>query len=74
MVEWSIAPVLKTGMPQGIVGSNPTPSATRLPRYIHHTISELTPEKLGDGTRRLPGSKRRCGVGVACVRTFRSDN
>ena len=27
MVEWSIAPVLKTGMPQGIVGSNPTPSA-----------------------------------------------
>ena len=27
MAEWSNAPVLKTGMPQGIVGSNPTPSA-----------------------------------------------
>lgn len=32
VVEWSIAPVLKTGMPQGIVGSNPTPSAMELPR------------------------------------------
>jgi hypothetical protein len=28
MAEWSIAPVLKTGDPQGSVGSNPTPSAT----------------------------------------------
>src|SRR5271165_2492025 len=27
MAEWSIAPVLKTGDPQGSVGSNPTPSA-----------------------------------------------
>jgi hypothetical protein len=27
MVEWFIAPVLKTGDPQGSVGSNPTPSA-----------------------------------------------
>ena len=27
VVEWSIAPVLKTGEPQGSVGSNPTPSA-----------------------------------------------
>lgn len=27
VVEWSIAPVLKTGGPQGPVGSNPTPSA-----------------------------------------------
>ena len=29
MAEWSIAPVLKTGDPQGSVGSNPTPSAIR---------------------------------------------
>ena len=28
MAEWTIAPVLKTGIPSGIVGSNPTPSAT----------------------------------------------
>jgi hypothetical protein len=28
MVEWFIAPVLKTGDPKGSVGSNPTPSAT----------------------------------------------
>ena len=28
MAEWTIAPVLKTGIPPGIVGSNPTPSAT----------------------------------------------
>ena len=31
MVEWSIAPVLKTGEPQGSVGSNPTPSAIPVP-------------------------------------------
>jgi hypothetical protein len=28
VAEWLNAPVLKTGMPQGIVGSNPTPSAS----------------------------------------------
>ena len=28
MAEWIIAPVLKTGDPQGSVGSNPTPSAS----------------------------------------------
>ena len=28
VAEWSKAPVSKTGMPQGIVGSNPTLSAT----------------------------------------------
>ena len=27
VAEWSNAPVLKTGEPQGSVGSNPTPSA-----------------------------------------------
>ena len=32
MVEWFIAPVLKTGDPQGSVGSNPTPSA----RFVYH--------------------------------------
>ncbi len=29
VVEWLMAPVLKTGDPQGSVGSNPTPSAAR---------------------------------------------
>src|SRR6266404_1115908 len=28
VVEWFMAPVLKTGRPKGLVGSNPTPSAT----------------------------------------------
>ncbi len=27
VVEWLMAPVLKTGRPKGLVGSNPTPSA-----------------------------------------------
>ncbi len=31
VAEWSNAPVLKTGIPQGIVGSNPTPSARARP-------------------------------------------
>jgi hypothetical protein len=26
VVEWLMAPVLKTGVPKGTVGSNPTPS------------------------------------------------
>ncbi len=30
VAEWSIAPVLKTGEPQGSVGSNPTSSAKLL--------------------------------------------
>ena len=31
MAEWLIAPVLKTGVPQGIGGSNPSPSAISAP-------------------------------------------
>ena len=30
VAEWSIAPVLKTGVPQGTVSSNPTASANYL--------------------------------------------
>ena len=30
VAEWTKAPVLKTGVPQGTVGSNPTPSANRV--------------------------------------------
>jgi hypothetical protein len=37
VVEWSIAPVLKTGEPQGSVGSNPTPSANFF-RYMFQMI------------------------------------
>src|SRR6266446_2308738 len=29
VVEWFMSPVLKTGRPRGLVGSNPTPSALR---------------------------------------------
>ncbi|SBO42787.1 protein of unknown function [Cyanobium sp. NIES-981] len=31
MVEWLMAPVLKTGDPQGSVGSNPTLSVLQMP-------------------------------------------
>ncbi len=31
VAEWSNAPVLKTDVPQGTVGSNPTPSAILAP-------------------------------------------
>ena len=34
VAEWSIAPVLKTGGPQGPVGSNPTPSAKSAKRIL----------------------------------------
>ena len=32
MAEWPIAPVLKTGSPQGLVGSNPTSSESKTPK------------------------------------------
>ena len=35
MVERFIAPVLKTGDPQGSVGSNPTPSAILILNDLH---------------------------------------
>ena len=48
VAEWSNAPVLKTGVPQGTVGSNPTPSAIRpLPLAevaLWHSVDE--PENL----------------------------
>ena len=41
MAEWTKAPVLKTGVPQGTVGSNPTPSAKRrMPYYAYILKSE----------------------------------
>ena len=36
MAEWSIAPVLKTGVPQGIGGSNPSLSAPSARRNAEH--------------------------------------
>jgi hypothetical protein len=42
MAERFKAPVLKTGDPQGSVGSNPTPSAMLNPRFNwNHTLSRL---------------------------------
>jgi hypothetical protein len=38
MVEWFIAPVLKTGDPQGSVGSNPTPSAMLIFKDLRRNI------------------------------------
>ena len=35
MAEWSIALVLKTSVPQGTVGSNPTSSAKQLEKKIY---------------------------------------
>ena len=34
VVEWLMAPVLKTGRAQALVGSNPTPSAKRNERSV----------------------------------------
>ena len=34
VVEWSIAPVLKTGVPQGTGGSNPSFSARRVEKRL----------------------------------------
>ncbi len=39
VVEWSIAPVLKTGVPQGTGGSNPSFSAQRVERVLMKFIS-----------------------------------
>jgi hypothetical protein len=39
MVERFIAPVLKTGDPQGSVGSNPTPSANSTPGALVYPIA-----------------------------------
>ena len=40
MAEWSNAPVLKTGVPQGTVGSNPTPSASLV--FLEAFLSSVT--------------------------------
>ena len=37
MVEWSITPVLKTGVPRGTGGSNPSLSAT------HYSLLRINP-------------------------------
>jgi hypothetical protein len=50
VVEWLMAPVLKTGRPKGLVGSNPTPSALR------RVISDPPSLKLGRG-REVTGEK-----------------
>ena len=45
MAEWSNAPVLKTGEPQGSGGSNPSPSATKnidMDFYVYVLQSEKT--------------------------------
>ena len=48
MVERFIAPVLKTGDPQGSVGSNPTPSAILSPHPIKEIYGVVeTPETSG---------------------------
>lgn len=44
VAEWSIAPVLKTGVPQGTVSSNPTASANIV--VIHRFIGNLNPYSL----------------------------
>lgn len=42
MAEWSIALVLKTSVPQGTVGSNPTSSAKQLEKkYMTDKLKEL---------------------------------
>ncbi|MFM8278325.1 MAG: hypothetical protein ACKN89_15315, partial [Cyanobium sp.] len=44
VVEWLMAPVLKTGDPQGSVGSNPTPSVLSdpSPRLALELVGDLS--------------------------------
>ena len=53
VVERSIAPVLKTGDPQGSVGSNPTPSAIRRSR-LNPSCGMRTQFEPETGRRRRP--------------------
>ena len=61
MAEWLKAPVLKTGIPKGNVGSNPTPSATvdvarqlRVPRTISEFLIPSFAWQLGIRLQRHP--------------------
>ena len=56
MAEWSNAPVLKTGVPQGTVGSNPTSSAS-FPFYCKYLSLSVTESYLArfSGIARLYG-------------------
>ena len=48
MAEWSNAPVLKTGVPRGTGGSNPSPSATRsfMGQLEHYFLNLLKTHQL----------------------------
>jgi hypothetical protein len=43
VVEWLMAPVLKTGDPKGSVGSNPTPSVFQKPSAGNESVPQLQP-------------------------------
>ena len=46
MAEWTMAPVLKTGNPQGFVGSNPTPSANGCTSFPSADVRDAKPDRL----------------------------
>jgi hypothetical protein len=48
MAEWSIAPVLKTGDPQGSVGSNPTPSARLIMNDLEFAFKDVKSDTSSD--------------------------
>ena len=54
LTEWSIVPVLKTGVPQGTVGSNPTSSAKVFKLFKTKTVLlHITIKLLKDASSNL---------------------
>ena len=73
MAEWTNAPVLKTGDPQGSVGSNPTPSANLRLRPPASWLRLAAPLGLGaDWLRRWDGV-RDGGFILSCDHGIPSD-
>ena len=67
MAEWLKAPVLKTGVPQGTVGSNPTPSAINYqdeksyPKAIRYLAAGVAEKAWDDDAKRVVAHYRRYG-------------
>ena len=56
MAEWTNAPVLKTGVPKGTGGSNPSPSVFLVMYYVYVLYSP-THDKLYVGSSATPGPR-----------------
>ena len=71
VAEWSNAPVLKTGVPQGTGGSNPSPTASRVrlarSLVVTHLDWRATPATaLGARRKNAPATNRRSVLPRSC--------